>query len=236
MLFRSASFLWFVQLELSDLTHFSDLYQADKGSLFLYHLIFTYAVMFYGVFALFYYLNKKKDEIRQYQAVTKVMVLAVVVVIGFNLLQLFFIKTNIDLTYISLVVVTFTLYRVIYSKDMIFNLLTSGRGKILSNMRELYILTDADKRVVEFSEVLKTKYGIDPALYVGKKLEVLLTGLKHHVVLYQNYEVDVEVKENKDHYHLRERKFYIQGDDYGFMILLYDETQVFKLLRELNQL
>ena len=231
-----ASFLWFVQLELSDLTHFSDLYQADKGSLFLYHLIFTYAVMFYGVFALFYYLNKKKDEIRQYQAVTKVMVLAVVVVIGFNLLQLFFIKTNIDLTYISLVVVTFTLYRVIYSKDMIFNLLTSGRGKILSNMRELYILTDADKRVVEFSEVLKTKYGIDPALYVGKKLEVLLTGLKHHVVLYQNYEVDVEVKENKDHYHLRERKFYIQGDDYGFMILLYDETQVFKLLRELNQL
>jgi len=69
-----------------------------------------------------------------------------------------------------------------------------------------------------------------------KKLDALYEGLKDQIVFYRNYEVDVEVALNKDHYHVRERKFYIQKNHYGYMILLYDETQVFKLLRELNQL
>ena len=38
---------------------------------------------------------------------------------------------------------------------------TSGRGEILSNMREIYILTDNDKRVVEISKSLQEKYKID---------------------------------------------------------------------------
>ena len=81
-----------------------------------------------------------------------------------------------------------------------------------------------------------SKYGVKPSDYVGKKLDLLYEGLKDKIVFYRNYEVDVEVAQNKDHYHIRERKFYIQKNHYGFMILLYDETQVFKLLRELNQL
>lgn len=227
---------WFIQLRLSDMTTFSDLYAASKGPLYIYHLLFTYAVMIYAIVALFYFLVKKKDQIREYQAVTKSITFAVVIVLGFNLIDLLWIHTNIDLTYMSLVIGTFILYRVIYTNDMIFNLLTSGRGKILSNMRELYILTDSDKRIVEFSELLTSKYGVKPTDYVGKKLDLLYEGLRDKIVFYRNYEVDVEVAQNKDHYHIRERKFYIQKNHYGYMILLYDETQVFKLLRELNQL
>lgn len=227
---------WFVKLTLSEMTTFSDLYFASKGSLYLYHLVFTYAVMVFAIIALFYYVIKKKDNIRSYGAVTRTITLAVIVVLVLNLLELWFIHTDIDLTYISLAFGTFILYRVIYTNDMIFNLLTSGRGKILSNMRELYILTDEDRRVVEFSELLSNKYGIKPSDYVGKKLDDLYAGLEDQIVFYRNYEIDVDVTQNKDHYHVRERKFYIQKNHYGYMILLYDETQVFKLLRELNQL
>jgi len=234
--FTNNLYLWFVALSLSEMNSFSDLYFASKGPLYLYHLIFSYSVMVYAIIALFYYVMKKKDTIRSYEAVTKTIIIAVIVVLGLNLLELLFIQTDIDLTYISLAFGTFILYRVVYSNDMIFNLLTSGRGKILSNMRELYILTDSDKRIVEFSELLTTKYDVKPADYVGKKLEFLYEGLKDKIIFYRNYEVDVEVAQNKDHYHVRERKFYIQKNHYGYMILLYDETQVFKLLRELNQL
>ncbi|MCV2232879.1 diguanylate cyclase domain-containing protein [Paracholeplasma manati] len=234
--FTNNLYPWFVRLSLEEMTVFSDLYFADKGPLYLYHLIFSYAVMVYAIIALFYYVMKKKDTIRSYEAVTKTIIIAVIVVLALNFIDLLFIDTDIDLTYVSLAFGTFILYRVIYTNDMIFNLLTSGRGKILSNMRELYILTDSDKRIVEFSELLTTKYGVKPTDYVGKKLDFLYEGLKDQIVFYRNYEVDVEVAQNKDHYHVRERKFYIQKNHYGYMILLYDETQVFKLLRELNQL
>ncbi len=234
--FTNPSTGWFVQLSLSEMTSFSDLYFSSKGPLYIYHLIFSYSVMLFAIIALFYYVIKKKDTIRSYEAVTKTITVAVIVVLILNLLEFLYIDTDIDLTYISLAFGTFILYRVIYTNNMIFNLLTSGRGKILSNMRELYILTDADKRIVEFSELLSTKYGVKPAEYVGKKLDALYEGLKDQIVFYRNYEIDVDVTQNKDHYHVRERKFYIQKNHYGFMILLYDETQVFKLLRELNQL
>ena len=61
--------------------------------------------------------------------------------------------------------------------------------------------------------------------------------LKKRVVLYSDRNMDVETDENKDHYHLREKIFKIKGmAGFGYMILLYDETQVYKLLRELNHL
>ena len=90
--------LWFVEFKLSEMTSFSDLYFADKGVLYLYHLIFTYSVMIYAMIALFYFLIKKKDEIREYQAVTKSIAFAVVIVLGFNLIDFLWIDTTIDLT------------------------------------------------------------------------------------------------------------------------------------------
>ncbi len=231
----NSSTLLLLELSLQDFTSFNDLYNSANGPLFIYHLILTYLVLFVSIAYLFYFLSKKKG-IRQYRAVSRTMVVSIIIVLGFNLLQLLVIDTTVDLTYISLVIVSFSLYRVIYSKDMIFNLLTSGRGKILTNMRELYILTDSEKRIVEFSEMLSTKYNVNVSDFIGKHLDELLEFLKDKVVLYQNYSVDGEVSNDKDHYHLRERKFVIQGNNFGYMILLYDETQVFKLLRELNQL
>lgn len=231
----NSSTLFILNLSASDLFSFSDLYNSVNGPLFIYHLILTYVVLFVSIAYLFYFLSKNKG-IRQYRAVSRTMVVSILIVLAFNMLQLFVVNTTVDLTYISLVIVSFSLYQVIFSKDMIFNLLTSGRGKILTNMRELYILTDSEKRIVEFSELLSTKYEVNVSDFIGKHLDRLLDYLKDKIVFYHNYDVAGEVSNEKDHYHLRERKFVIQGNNFGYMILLYDETQVFKLLRELNQL
>ena len=231
----NSSTLYIINLSLGQLNSFHDLYTSSNGPLFIYHLLITYLVLFSSIIYLFYFLQKKKG-IRQYRAVSRTMVISIIIVLSFNMFQLFLVDSSVDLTYISLVIVSYALYLVIYSKDMIFNLLTSGRGKILTNMRELYILTDAEKRIVEFSELLGTKYQVNLADFIGKDLDFLLDHLKDKIAFYQNYDVEGEVASEKDHYHLRERKFVIQGNNHGYMILLYDETQVFKLLRELNML
>lgn len=228
--------LYFVKLEITELAHFSDLYDAEKGVLFLYHLLLSYASLLFSIVFLFIFLAKHKN-VRQYKTVTRTMAISVVIVLVFNLLQVAVVDTNVDLTYLSLVVVSFGLYQAIYKKDMIFNLKTSGRGEILSNMREIYILTDAEHNVVEISSLLLQKYNVERIDFIGKNLEHLKVKLSESVVFYSDYRVDVDESPNKDHYHMREKKFVLNGmNEYGFMILLYDETQVFKLLRELNML
>ncbi|MBU1020518.1 MAG: hypothetical protein KJ847_04830, partial [Firmicutes bacterium] len=166
-----------LELTPTQVVSFDNLYTAINGPFFIVHLLLTYGVLLASITYLTLFLRTKRN-IRHYQSVSKTMVYSVIIVLVFNALQVLVLKSNIDLTYISLVIVTFMLYQVIYRKDMIFNLKTSGRGEILSNMREMYILTDYDRRVVEISKLLEEKYNINTAFYEGKPFELLLEELK----------------------------------------------------------
>ena len=228
---------WFLNLKFHDLTSFNNLFMADSGPLFIFHLIACYLIMLTAMFVLFIFLAKHRLGRRQYKAVSRMMTISIVVVLLFNLSQLLFIKSNVDLTYISLVFVTYVLYEVIYRKDMVFNLRTSGRSEILSNMREMYILTDKDKTIIEISPLLLEKYNIQLDEVTGQKYEDLETYLKDKVVLYSEYNISEDSDPSKDHYHLREKEFKLKSmNASGYMILLYDETQIYNLLRELNRL
>ncbi len=229
-------FNFFLALKIENVESYKSLYLADNGSLFIFHLIASYLLVLIAVVYLVVFLSKNK-QVRHYQLVTRTLVYSSFVVLLFNLLQLVTTNITVDLTYISLVIVTYALYQVIYHKDMIFNLKTSGRGEILSNMREMYIITDRTRNVVEMSGLLNEKYNIDIESFIGKNVELLFNELKTKFVISKAYDIETQNDLNKDHYHIREKKFTLKGiNDYGFMILLYDETQVFKLLRELNQL
>ena len=219
-----------------EMNSYKDLYSADHGQLFIIHLILTYAVLLVSIIFLTLFLSKHK-EVKHYKVVSRTMTYSVIVVLSFNLIQLISEDISVDLTYLSLVIVTYALYQVIYRKDMIFNIRTSGRGEILSNMREMYVITDSEKRVVEISDLLKTKYEVSISLFEGKPLELLLEALQERIMFYTEYNVDGSTDSTKDHFHIREKKFTLRGmNEFGYMILLYDETQVFKLLRELNKL
>jgi diguanylate cyclase (GGDEF)-like protein len=229
------SYPLFLDITIDQVTDLSHVYEADKGILFLPHLLVSYSALLVGITYMLWVL--KDTEIRQYKAITKTIFYSVILVLSLNLSQFLFPSAMIDLTYVSLVIVTYVLYRVIYTKDMIFNLKTSGRGEILSNMREMYILTDSDKHVVEISALLVSNYNVDESLYVGKKLDDLLEYLSKDIVFYSEYDIEQDTLENLDHFHLREKKFTLKGmNDFGYMILLYDQTKVFHLLRELNLL
>jgi diguanylate cyclase (GGDEF)-like protein len=231
----NGSTLFILQINASELNSFKDLYSASKGSLFIVHLLITYIVLLSAIVYLFVFL-KKHIDVLQYRAVTKTMAISSFIVLLFNIIQLIFLKSEIDLTYVSLVIVVYTLYRVIYSQDMIFNLRASGRGEILSNMREMYIITDDHKRIVEVSGLLISKYDLESD-FTGKPLNSLIKDLERNVVFYSDIEVQSTENPNKDHLHMREKKFQLKGmNQFGYMILLYDETQVFNLLRELNRL
>lgn len=228
--------LWFLDIQHNAISSMNDLYVSEQGPLFIVHLIISYIVAIVSIAVLFIFLAQKKG-IRQYKEVTRMMAISVFVVLLFNMLQLFVIETNINLTYISLVIVAYSLYDVIYRKDMIFNLRTSGRGEILANMREMYILTDANHQIIEISPLLLEKYDLNLDLVIGQPFETVAQLISNQAIIYTEYDIDTDSPGNKDHYHLREKAFKLKGvNETGFMILLYDETQVYTLLRELNRL
>jgi len=223
-------------LSSTSLTDLDMLYSAAKGWFFIVHMIVLYTMLIFSTAYLFYFFYKHR-EVRHYKSVSITMGVSVAVVLIFNLVQLLFVQIPIDLTYVSLVIVSFALYHVIFNKDMIYNLKVSGRGEILSNMREIYIITDENRNVVDASLLLMEKYHLSKEDYIGKNFDFLLKALQEHVVIYLDYDVDETEIIEKDHYHLREKKFKLRGfKEYGYMILLYDETQVYRLLRELNRL
>ena len=227
---------WFLELKPNELATFNDLYQSNYGPLFVYHLVLSYMVALSAIVLLFVFLYKKKG-VRQYKEVTRMMSISVICVLFFNAIQLFVVKINVNLTYISLVIVAYALYDVIYRKDMVFNLRSSGRSEILANMRELYILTDSHQKIIEISPLLLEKYGLNIDEVIGEDFQSVVVKLKQKVTLYTDYDMNEEPYEDKDHYHLREKDFKLKGmNESGHMILLYDETQIYKLLRELNTL
>ncbi len=232
--------LLLLELSRSQLTSFNDLYTAAKGPLFIYHLIISYVIALIAIVLLFVFLGKQTG-VRQYKEITRMMGISVIIVLFFNAAQLFLIETNVNLTYISLVFVAYILYDIIYRKDMIFNLRASGRSEILANMREIYILTDRNKKIVEISRSLLKKYQLSYEEVIGQPFDVVAAMIADKVTFHSEYKMDENIYENiyekKDHYHLREKQFSLKGmDESGYMILLYDETQVYRLLRELNRL
>lgn len=234
--FTNASTKFFLDLSPSEVTDLASLYNAESGSLFIYHLVLIYIILLLAIYYLFYFLYKHR-EIRHYRSISRTMGISVFVVLFFNISQLLFIEVDVDLTYISLVLVSGSLYQVIFKKDMIYNLKVSGRGEILSNMRELYILTDDTKSVVEISSLLIEKYQLNKSHYIGKPWSFLEEELLKEIVIYRDYDMEDVTASSKDHYHLREKKFELNGfKEFGYMYLLYDETQVYSLLRELNRL
>lgn len=227
---------YFLALSSDQLITFNDLYTAIQGPLFVYHLIISYSVALVAIAFLFSFLAKKRG-MRQYKEVTRMMAISVIAVLAFNALQLFVVTTNVNLTYISLIFVAYMLYDVIYRKDMVFNLRASGRSEILTNMREMYILTNGERNIVEMSPLLIEKYQLQLENVLGQPFEYFVNLISNHVTLYDEYHVDDDTHAGKDHYHLREKQFKLKGmKESGFMMLLYDETQVYNLLRELNRL
>lgn len=228
--------LWFLNLSYSNLISFNQLYQVSHGPLFIYHLVISYVIAVSAIGLLFVFLAKHRG-VRQYKEITVTMALSVAAVLVINLLQALLFIADINLTYVSLVLVAYILYDVIYKKDMIFNLRTSGRSEILANMREMYILTDVDKKIIEISPLLIDKYDLIYDDVIGKPFDDIVKEIEDRVTLYTEYDMSEEDYENKDHYHLREKTFQLKGmNETGHMILLYDETQVYYLLRELNRL
>ncbi|XMB86106.1 diguanylate cyclase [Mycoplasmatota bacterium WC44] len=226
-----------LDLTIGEITTKYDVFSAINGPLFIYHVVIAYSILLGAVGILYYHVSRNRN-VRHYKMISRTMAYSTVIVLIVSMTQVFFVKTDIDITYISLVIFSFTLYRVIYMKDMLFNLKTSGRVQILSNMREMYILTDNNETIVEVSNILLDKYNLSELDVLGKSLQSLYKELKQYVIFHDDYDIDEDNDDsNKKHYHIKKKKFILSGmDSFGYMILLYDESQVINLLRELNRL
>ncbi len=212
------------------------LYSAPHGWYFIYHMIVLYIVLLSGILYLgIFFLRHPK--VHHYRSISIFIIIGVLVALALNLIQFYIHDIPLDLTYVALIIGSFGLYEIIFNLDMVYNLKVSGRSEILSNMREIYILTDKDKIVIDISPLLVNKYHLNKEKYIGESFELLRDDLEEIIVLYTDYDVDEGEYIDKDHYHIREKKFVQKGfRHHGYMILLYDETQVYKLLQELNHL
>lgn len=213
-----------------------EIWTSAKGIGFYMHAFAAYAILVSGLIYLYITVAKTTNK-KIYAEISRAMFYSTVFVVVTSVLQ---ITLNIpyDITYIAMVILVNRLYKVIYQNDMLFNLKTSGRVKILSNMREMYILTDQNENIIEVSHLLIEEFDLNEEEVLTMDVDQLLDMLKNRVVFHQSIQVGKELADiDKRHYHIKKKKFRLEGmEAYGYMILLYDESQVVELLRELNRL
>jgi len=209
---------------------------AEKGYGFYIHATVAYLLLLSGVIILYVVVRKTENK-NLYAEISKTIFFSVLLVVVTSVVQLVFFIPY-DITYIGMVILINNLYRVIYQNDMLFNLRTSGRVKILSNMREMYILTDKFENIVEVSHLLTEEFSIEEDEVLLMNLDGLVKRLENEVVFHESIRVGKELADiEKKHYHIKKKRFRLEGmESYGYMVLLYDESQVVELLRELNRL
>lgn len=213
-----------------------DIWSASKGLGFYIHALAVYTVLMGGIIYL-YRVVIKSDNKSYYAEVTKALFLSTIFVVITSLIQIVF-NIPYDVVFIAMVVLINNLYNVIYQNDMLFNLRTSGRVKILSNMREMYVITDQNESIVEVSHLLLEQFNLTEEELLNTSLDDLFHKLEEDVVFHSSIGVGEELANiGKRHYHIKKKKFRLEGMEvFGYMVLLYDESQVVELLRELNRL
>ena len=203
------------------------------GMFFFVHTAVSYLIVFTVVIKLLIEIPKitgKESLTMPYALISIITVLGVLL----NVIYLFVYAFIIDITYIFLVFFGFYLYWLIFNRDFQFRLMDSSRKALVNEMREIYIIADMYGQIIEFSSDLFERLKI-PKTNVSI-LDDFINHIAEHTVLYRAFDA-VQDKPFIDKPYL----FYVQKElkipkfnQTGFLVLMYDETRLMKLVDRLN--
>jgi len=212
-----------------------DFVSASRGIFFLVHSIICYTILLIGFFKMMIYLYQKKSKNENNVFPFHLILISLIVGILLNLIHLYVYHFTLDPTYLFVVIITFSLYTIIYRRDFNINLLSTSKQYLLEMMREMYVVSDTQGDIIEISKNLLDKFKIRTQDY--PTLDHVLEALKKQAVIYTDLMAisQEEFEQGKIYLSLKQESFHIRKfKTKGLLTLLYDETTDVKLLREIN--
>lgn len=207
----------------------------ERGLFFIIHSIICYLLLMIGFIQVLYYLYRKSKSHREQIFPFHLILVSVVFGIALNIIHLYVYHFTLDPTYLFVVLVTFALYTVIYQRDFNINLLSTSKQLLLQSLREMYIISNHQGDIVEFSPNLIERFQINPEEYTH--MDKFLKYVNEKAILFEDLDAIKQHTFEHDKIYLNMHQQAIKIKTYktkGLITLLYDETRQMKLLHEID--
>ncbi len=206
---------------------------AQYGDFFLIHTIFSYvllAVTIYLVIKTVFKRLKDSQDVFPFLFI----IIAILIGVGFNIIQVFFYKFLLDPTLLTAIVFVSVLYYVFYIRDLKLILGINRNRFILDNLREMYVIVSDTGFVVDASSEFKKRFNLklDENLKYVDVLEIIYKS----AILYQDTEDIIEAYDNSKIYLntiVKKIKlpFYKHS---GTFYLFFDQSSNLKYVNDMN--
>lgn len=209
--------------------------QSSRGWFFYLHTTICYVLLLVGFVNMLIYLKKRERNIKDSFPFPMILV-SLIVGIVLNIIHIVFYHFSIDPTFIFVVVITFTLYMIIYKRDFNVNLILASRTFLFNKMREMYVIADHKHQIIEYSQNLLERFHT-LELNLGDTVNEFYRKLKKQVIYYNDISeiYDIPFDETKTYLHIDDQAYQIDRfEASGELILLYDETLAIRMMNEID--
>ena len=227
---------WLLTVSLSsDITQ-DTLAIVGRGFFFYVHTFVSYIILAISFIKIIKYMSKRTQG-QEGVFPFGMIVFSLIIGVQLNVIHLFLYPFQLDPTYLFVVIVTFVMYTIIYKRDFNVNLISSSRQYLLERMREMYIITDNNLVVIEYSKNLKDRFQL--SYQESSSLDVFLKELKKKAIIFTDIKElnDTPFNQKKPYLHVTSQSFLVSRfKSKGTLVLLYDETEDIKLIHEIEEL
>lgn len=210
----------------------TDVLGVNVTPLFYVHVLIAYLLLIVPIAVLLVYLRtrKKKDL---YKVPFRFFLGGLLIGLISNYIHLFVYTFYVDPTLVVIVLFAYSLFHLIYKRDMGFILMSESRKTLIENMREMYIVTDEEGLVIDCSSELKNRFLIDRYAHVDS----ILKALQEKAMLYESINTVKDKSQPIPYlYTIRKPLKLDKTGLRGSLYLFYDETRLIKMMEKLEYL
>lgn len=207
--------------------------EAPVGIGFYIHTLLSYTLLAYVFIKLFTYFFKEFKKNNDW-----VPLFLITLCFGFgimiNLIHLFVYEFTIDPTLSIFIVFMMALYIIFIIRDLNLISQLNNNQFILDHYREMYLIIDINGMVVNASDELKEKFGLDD---LNKKSYQEVTSIMNEkaIIFRDPKSLEHPFDKHKIYLHMKEERINLPLFKYsGKLFLFYDETDHQNLMNELN--
>ena len=227
---------WMLDVSLSTNITQDTLAVVGRGFFFYVHTFASYIILAVSFIKIIKFMSKR-TKIHEGAFPFGMIVFSLIIGVQLNVIHVFFYPFELDPTYLFVVIVTFVMYTIIYKRDFNVNLISSSRQYLLEKMREMYIITDNNLVVIEYSKNLRDRFQLT---YQGSSpLGDFLKELKKKAIIFTDIKElnHIPFNQKKPYLHMTSQSFSVSRfKSKGTLVLLYDETVDMKLINEIEEL
>jgi len=206
---------------------------ANRGMIFYVHTIFCYLLLVISMGLISYRMYKRMIVNEDFIPFI-VLITGIIFGIVVNILHVFFFDFVLDPTYLAFVLFTSILYFIFYIRDIRLILKMNNYQFILDNLREMYLITDQNDRILDASSTLLKKITLD--LDKDLKFSEFIKNIENQAIIYETgKELESDYNPKKMYLHMQKKPINLPFLKYsGHFYLFYDETKIQKYINDIN--